>query len=184
MVPTDSARPQMRQFLFFIFMLFPAAALAETPPSEPAPRHWTIQVDPLTTVLGFVHLQFERTLGDHASIYVGPHLRLFSSPFSDPEDFVGYGVEVGVRWYFLGTAPRGWWGLVRGVGASLKTDANGTRETALGGYGSALGGYTWIVADRLVLSLGGGVQYLHYTVGGLGPKTFAPAAHTAIGIAF
>lgn len=153
----------------------------EAPPARPT---WTVQVDPLTTVLGFVHVQVERTFGDHASLYLGPSLRLFSNPFSDPEDFVGYGAEAGVRWYMFGTAPDGWWALVRGVGAYLQTDANGARQTAFGWYASALGGHTFILADWFVLSLGLGVQYLHYTVGGLGFDTVAPAAHTTFGVAF
>ncbi len=168
--------------LLTVAMLAAGDVLAEsTPPSEP---NWTIQVDPLTTVLGYVHVQVEHTFGEHFSVYLGPSLRLFSAPFSDPEDYLGFGAEAGVRWYFLGGAPRGWWALVRGVGARLQTDANGPRETAFGGYGSVLGGYTFILADWLVLSVGAGAQYLHYTVGGLGPKTFAPALHTAIGVAF
>ncbi len=162
-----------------LLVLLPSVAFANE--SE---KDWTVQIDPLTTALGFVHVQFERTLGDHFSVYLGPHMRLFSSPFADEEDFLGFGAELGVRWYFLGTAPEGFWGLVRGVGAHLSTSANGTEETAFGGYGSVLAGYTWILGDIWVLSAGAGGQYLHYTVDGLGPKTFAPALHTALGVAF
>lgn len=146
---------------------------------------WTVQVDPLTTALGFVHVQVERALSANWSVYVGPHLRLFDSLLDDEErDLVGIGAEVGVRWYFTGVAPAGGWVLVRGVGARLSTSANGPEETGLGGYASALGGYTWILADRWVLSAGAGVQSLHYTVGGEGIEGVLPAAHTAVGVAF
>lgn len=145
---------------------------------------WTLQVDPLTTLLGFVHFQLERKLGGHASIYVGPSLRLFSNPLAEPEDFVGYGGEAGVRYYPFGTAPRGWWLLGRGVLAHLRAEVDGEVETAAGGYVSALGGYTWIFGSHFVVSLGGGVQYLHYTIAGLGPTGVLPAAHTTIGFAF
>lgn len=47
-----------------------------------------------------------------------------------------------------------------------------------------LGGYTFILDEWFVLSLGTGIQYLHYRVAGLGPKTVAPALHTAVGVAF
>lgn len=142
---------------------------------------WTAQVDPLTTALGFVHLQVERALGPDWSIYVGPHLRLFDSLLADEtEDYFGAGLEVGVRWYFSGIAPEGGWLLARGVGARLSAD----QRAGFGGYVSALGGYTWIFADRWVLSGGGGVQYLHYRIAGLGPEGVFPALHTAFGVAF
>lgn len=155
-----------------------------TPAGAEEPREWTVQVDPLTTVLGFVHVQVERKFADHFSIYAGPHLRLFSPPFTEPEKFVGYGVELGARWYFLGTAPRGFWALGRGVMAQLRTEVNGVPETAGGGYASVLGGYTFIFGDRFVVSLGAGVQYLQYTIADMGPRGIAPALHTAIGVAF
>lgn len=146
---------------------------------------WTVQVDPLTTALGFVHVQVERALSPAWSVYVGPHLRLFDSLLDDTHlDLLGLGAEVGVRWYFTGVAPSGGWILARGVGARLSTSVNGPEETGFGGYVSALGGYTWILADRWVLSAGAGVQSLHYAVGGEGIEGILPAAHTALGVAF
>jgi opacity protein-like surface antigen len=176
----------LRALLAIALLLAATSAGAEEPPPTEATEEleWTVQVDPLTTALGFVHLQIERRFADHMSVYFGPHLRLFSPPFTEAEDFVGYGAEIGVRWYVLGTAPRGWWALARGVAAQLRTTVNGPEETTGGGYGSLLGGYTFILGDWFVLSLGAGVQYLHYTIADLGPKGFAPAAHTAIGMAF
>ena len=173
---------RMLSILFFMTFatLVATPGWTRDPPKPDTTPNWTVQVDPLTTVLGFVHVQVERAIGDHFSIYAGPHLRLFSSPFSDAEDFTGIGAELGVRWYMLGGAPKGWWALLRGVGAHLYTDDN----TALGGYVSGLGGYTWILWDRLVLAAGAGVQYLHYTIDDLGPSGIAPAAHTTVGFAF
>ncbi len=174
------------QLLAFVLALFIASpALAESLPNpEPEPvesdRAWTLQVDPLTTALGFVHLQVERRLVDQLSIYVGPHLRLFSPPIGDPEDFYGYGVEAGLRWFFLGGAPEGWWAQVRGVAAYLTTDT--TNDT--GGYASVLAGYTHIFDSGFLLAGGAGVQYLFYTIDGLGPSGVAPALHTTLGWAF
>jgi hypothetical protein len=156
-------------------LALPCAAAAQEPPA------WTVQVDPLTTALGFAHVQIERAVSPHASVYVGPHLRLFNNLLDDKdEDYTGYGVEVGLRWFFAPEAPQGWWVGVRGVAAYLQ----GPTEDVPGGYVSALGGYTWIHDGWLVLAGGLGVQYLHYTVEGLGPKGVLPAAHTALGVAF
>ena len=144
---------------------------------------WTVQVDPLTTALGFVHVQVERGLGDW-SIYAGPHLRMFDGLLSEgPEPYRGYGVESGFRWYPRGEAPQGPWLLARGV-AAYATTVFGPPATGFAGYGSALGGWTAIVGERWVLSGGLGAQYLAYGVAEYGIYGLAPAAHTAVGVAF
>jgi hypothetical protein len=148
------------------------------------PPHWTLQVDPLTTALGYVHLQAERVASPEVSVYFGPHLRLFDGlGATEHEPYVGLGVEVGVRAYPWGKAPRGAWVLGRGVVADLFT-TDGTKQRALGGYGSLLVGYTGIVEEHLVLSGGLGVQRIHYAIGDYGVNGVLPAAHTAIGVAF
>ena len=108
---------------------------AETP-------RWTIQVDPLTTALGFVHVQTERALSPSFSVYLGPHLRLFDGLGGTGQPYRGVGIEVGARWFPWKAAPEDAWLLVRGV------------------------------------------QRLQYAVGDYGIVGFAPAAHTAIGVAF
>ncbi len=144
---------------------------------------WTVQVDPLTTALGFVHVQIERGFDDW-SVYAGPHVRLFDGLLTEGhEPYVGHGAESGVRWYPRGAAPAGPWLLVRGVLAHAVT-TEGPRETSWCGYGSGLGGGTLLLADRWVLSGGLGVQYLAYGVAGYGTYGVAPAAHTAVGVAF
>lgn len=144
---------------------------------------WTVTMDPLTTALGFVHLQVEGRVSDHLSLYAGPSLRLFTSPIlgDDPDDEVrGYGAELGLRYFFKGGALEGWWAMLRGVGACI-TDGE---TTEIGGYGSILAGYTWIHNGWLVLAGGAGVQYLSYSTDGHGPEGVAPALHTNIGVAF
>ena len=176
----------MNRLLTFFFIcltpLISTVASAQDLSAEPGPTApmWTIQVDPLTTYLGYVHLQVERALTPHFSLYAGPHLRLFSPPGTEPEDYKGYGVELGARWFPFGTAPQGFWTLVRGVGARISTDTNAT----FGGYVSGLAGYTAIFADTFVLSGGAGIQYLHYRIDGLGPKRVFVALHTSVGFAF
>ncbi|MCA9543506.1 MAG: DUF3575 domain-containing protein [Myxococcales bacterium] len=163
-------------------LLPPLALCLAATAAQAAPKH-TIQVDPLTTALGFVHLQFERALTDRVSIYVGPHLRLFNSLLSDDDEpYKGYGAELGVRLFFRPTAPEGPWVQMRGVAAHLTLDDGD--DTAFGGYVSGLGGWTWIFDEQWVLAAGLGVQYLHYAIGDLGPKGVFPAMHTTIGYAF
>lgn len=154
----------------------PAAAFA-----APAPQ-WTVQVDPLTTALGFAHVQFERAVAPHWSVYAGPHLRLFDSLVTEENlRMKGFGAEAGLRYYWQGQAPSGPWLLARGVLARVVADSG---ATALGGYGSALIGYTAIFGGRWVLAGGLGLQYLHYTVEGRGPQGLFPAAHSTLGVAF
>lgn len=149
-------------------------------PSSEAPA-WTVQVDPLTTALGFVHVQVERRLHPAISLYAGPHARLFAGLGSEAdEDHTGIGAEVGVRWFPKQTAPAGWWLLGRGVLARVSHDGG----SEPGGYGSVLVGYTFIARDRWVLSGGAGAQYIHYKVDDVGTETFFPALHTAVGAAF
>lgn len=147
-------------------------------------------VDPLTTALGFVHLQTELALGRRFSIYAGPSLKLFDFPGTEQEPYQGFGVEAGVRWFVNAgdkpthkSAPRGPWVMVRGVAASVRrTDRDNVSE--FGGYISALGGYTWIFDDVFVVGLGLGIQRIDYTVDDLGIQGTLPAAHTTVGIAF
>ncbi len=172
-------------------VLVATAEADSTPPADtPAAAHedrpkWTVSVDPLTTALGFAHIQTERALGERLSLYAGPHLRLYDSVLADTsEDYRGLGVEAGLRWFWSGTAPTGWWVLGRGVAAMLQTDGEMGTERAFGGYVSGLVGYTWVAKGWLVLSGGAGVQYIHYRVGGLGVEGVLPALHTAVGVAF
>ena len=172
--------------LLCFLCLLPAWSVAAAPNEDASPS-WTIQVDPLTVALGFVHVQVEWAFSTHASIYVGPSLKLFKSPTEEPEqkDYLGLGAEVGGRGFFLQGAPSGWWAQVRGVIAHLSADLDGGgTATDVGGYVSALVGYTWIYDDWFVLSGGLGVQYLHYVVVGRGIEGVVPAAHTTIGVAF
>lgn len=172
-----------------LFISLPAYAEAPAAAPEPPARKWTLQVDPLTTALGFVHLQVERALHPHVSVYAGPSLRLFNGLISEPNDnYVGLGGEMGLRVFFRPTAPRGFWIQTRGVLAHLtsyrRTEPDGSHPTDIGGYVSLLGGYTWIFDRGFVISLGAGVQYLHYTVDNQGSKGILPAAHTTLGYAF
>lgn len=160
------------------------SALAAQPAEAPSPYRWTVSVDPLTTAIGIVHLQVERALGAHASVYVGPSLRLFDGVLAGTNGpWTALGAEAGGRWFFVGDAPRGGWVMLRGVLAATHTDTP-TDVSAVGGYTSALVGYTGVLGPGLVLSGGVGVSYFDYGAGAYGVHGLAPAAHTAIGWAF
>ena len=76
-----------------------AAALATTSSVASAddelgsPR-WTIQIDPLTTALGFVHVQVECALSPDLSLYLGPRLNLFPGILGEPNDVDFIGLRV------------------------------------------------------------------------------------------
>ncbi len=162
------------------FGLTAAPALAQEEASSPS---WTVQTDPLTSALGLANLLLERRVSDHVAVYAGPNLKLYDSIFEDvaPEDsYRGYGVEMGARWFFSGTAPMGWWAGLRATVAQVTHED----ESELGGYVSALGGHAWAFQGRWVLSLALGVSYFDYSAGGAGVDGVLPGAHTALGVAF
>lgn len=165
-------------------MILPALALLSLPTAAAAAPAWTVQIDPLTFAIGFAHVQVERTLGDHASVYVGPSMRLFDGVLTDVNGpWRAYGAEAGVRWYPLGEAPRGPWLLGRGVAGRMSV-TDGSAEPKGGGYASALAGYTGILGEWLVLSGGLGGQHFWYDIGGYGPTGWSVAAHSTVGVAF
>ncbi|MBT8494774.1 MAG: hypothetical protein KJO07_17085 [Deltaproteobacteria bacterium] len=158
--------------------LLAESARAEDPLPEP---QWTVQVDPLTVALGFVHVQLERALSEKISVYAGPSIRLWDLLGEDDDpSYYGIGLEAGVRFYVRGRAPVGTWLMVRGVGAYIADDND---NTDLGGYASVLVGHHFTFG-RWLLGAGIGVQYLHYTVDGTGTEGVLPAAHTTVGAVF
>lgn len=159
--------------------MFPLLSAVTSLAAEP-PR-WTVTVDPLTTAIGFAHVQVERTLCGRASLYAGPSLRLFDGvlPASNGP-YIGLGAEVGLRGFLVGEAPEGAWAMARGVLARVSSgDA-----AEVGGYASALVGYTAVLGPGLVLSGGAGASWFDYGVLGHGVHGFAPALHTNVGWAF
>jgi Protein of unknown function (DUF3575) len=76
------------------------------------------------------------------------------------QKFTGYGAELGYRYYFGDAGPRGlFMGPSLVLGAFEATAQNG-ETTPYVDYGVAVDvGYQMLVADRVSLSLGGGLQY-------------------------
>ena len=177
-------------FVAISFLFVSLASAQEAPPRDQRLQNqrtlgWTITVDPLTTALGFAHVQIERRTSPNFSVYTGPNFRLYDSIFSSEEEpYRGFGAELGVRFFPFGKAPSGLWLVARGVGARTFTLDPIDRLESFSGYLSGLVGYTWIPFNFLVLSGGVGVQYLRYGVGEYGTEGLLPALHTAVGIAF
>ncbi len=141
---------------------------------------WTVTVDPLTFALGFAHVQVETAFHPRFSLYAGPSLRLYDSLLGEPAGpYRGYGAEAGLRWFFHGRAPEGGWLMARGVLAWVDS-----AEPGIGGYTSALAGYTWVADFGLVLAGGLGVSWFDYGPAGVGIHGVLPAAHTNVGWAF
>ena len=160
-----------------IAFLLAIASAAESP-------SWTLTVDPLTTALGYVHLQTERRLSAHTSLYLGPHLRLFDGLLTrNHEPFIGVGAELGFRVFPWGRSPEGVWAMGRTVLSRLST-TEAPKEATAGGYSSVLIGYTGVIGAHFVLSGGAGVNYLYYDIQGYGTSGFFPALHTNLGVAF
>ena len=156
-------------------------AAAESPSDTPS---WTVQVDPLTTALGYVHVLVERRLAPNLTVYAGPHLRLFDGLITEGhEPYTGAGLELGARWFPNKSAPTGMWFQARQV-VAYAWSTEPVKQAGFAGYTSGILGYTGIVGDWLVLAGGLGVQRLYYTLGDYGVEGWFPAAHTAVGVAF
>ncbi len=184
--------PAARCLLICAALLTHSASLAhaESEPgkrpiaNDPAPvPAWNLQVDPLTTVLGIAHVLLERRVTDNIAVYAGPSLKLYDNLLADDPSYRAIGVEFGARWFFSGTAPKGWWA----GGRATLANVSANDKERIGGYISALGGYAWIWDSGLVLSLAGGVSYFEYHTGDPdegGVGGVLPGAHTAVGYAF
>lgn len=145
----------------------------------------TITVDPLTTAIGFVHVQVERSVHPRISLYAGPSLRLFDGILPDVNGpYIGLGAEAGVRGFLTGRAPEGTWLMLRGVLARVSTRDLEPRTAQMGGYTSGLVGYTTVLGRRFVLSGGAGLSWFDYGVLDYGVHGLAPALHTNVGAAF
>ncbi len=166
--------------MLLLALIHAAPAAPEEAPNPPA---WTVTVDPLTFALGYAHVQTERRLSDRASLYAGPHLRLFDGLLTEGrEPYLGFGAEVGLRYFPWASAPEGGWLMARQVVARLHT-TDGSAPARAGGYSSVLFGGTALIGRHLVLSGGAGLNYLYYDIGDYGTAGPFPALHTNLGIA-
>jgi hypothetical protein len=155
------------------------------PPPPPPPR--TITAD---FGLSSVGIEYEQSFARWLSVFTGPTFAFGSARQNAAETtlYAGGG-KAGLRAYLGQRAPKGsWFNLDGSVFYSWARFDNGDRVTGRGGAIAALFGYTWIWTSGVVLSIGGGMQYLDFGLEfpglSLGFRGVLPAVRGAIGYAF
>ncbi len=111
---------------------------------------------------GFVALEYERTFGRWVSLFGGPSLYVFNSGFGlfgDIPEGKALEINLGARLYLSDLAPRGFW-LGPKLGAGFASSGN--MDSFLWSVSASLG-YNWLFGESFLVSVGGGVGYLHTT---------------------
>ncbi len=160
------------------------------------PRH-AVTINPLGILFGSLDIEIESALRPNSAWFWGPSFAYASSSDGGTSNkLYGAGATVGVRGFSGKRAPAGFWG---GPQASLMwiTGDVGSEASASAVAWSlgALVGYTWIFDNGFVLSLGGGMQYIHmqlearepgyddYYTMTIGPEGILPTVRLALGLA-
>jgi hypothetical protein len=78
---------------------------------EPAGPLNTITVNPLGLALGTFNIEYERAVSQKLSWFIGPQYFSYSTEndFGIDESATSVGVSGGVRYFFSGRAPEGWY---------------------------------------------------------------------------
>jgi hypothetical protein len=118
--------------------------------------------------LGVYSLEYERALTGRLSAYVAPALISFTRSYGG-YSIAGFGADIGLRYFFVGEAPRGFWASA-GLNAKTYSGTFGTtfgpgeeKNSSFGG--GAMVGYTFLPLDVVDISLGvgGGLNSLTWT---------------------
>jgi len=177
------AKSGMDQFLDWIRSLQP-----KPPPPKPEelPAKDTITANPLALDHQQLGIEYERALGDIASIYLSPQAAYGSSGSTW---LLTAGLNVGMRFFVLGAAPNGlFFGPEFGVNYERGVQA-GSLRTAIGiGMGGSVG-LSLVIFNRFVVSVGFSAQYrtepdLTDPTGVTIKTRFAPLPRLAFGVAF
>ena len=156
---------------------------------EPAGPRNTITVNPLGLALGTFNVEYERAVSSSMSWFIGPQYFSYSSDsVLEDESVSSVGLSGGVRLFVSGTAPEGWF-LSPNLSLAYAVAEGGDVEgTAVGYSVGFIGGYTWLIADVVDISLGLGAQYISAEVEVEGEEIgFAgvlPSGRLAVGVAF
>jgi hypothetical protein len=150
-----------------------AAYERKTEPAEEGEfKHVTLELTPLDWLFNQAGLTFEIVpVKHHALVLRGYYFTLKTDPDADfgrTNLFQGVGGEIGWRYYTSENGPRGVFvgpSLIGGFfHAKSGGDTNPDVSANFGSYGFAVdGGYQAIVADRVVIGIGAGVQYARAT---------------------
>jgi hypothetical protein len=137
-----------------------AALDAPSPLPPPPPRSVAVSYNPLTLQLSRLSANLEIALGSHHIFEASPFFAYTRTNSDSNNVFSGVGAELGYRYYF---GEGGMRGLYVGPAVLLgfySAQAATGQSTTFQNFGGALDvGYQAIVADRVVLGLGTGVQY-------------------------
>jgi hypothetical protein len=140
---------------------------------EPLPRRYVlVEWQPLPLVVGQVAANLVVMPIEHHAIIISPtYMSLSTAPISTFDDagnatpvaeqkFKGHGGEIGYRYYFGHDGPRGLFVGPSGAYEYFNETGPGSSKSTYHRLGLAADvGYQVLVADRVSLSLGGGVQY-------------------------
>lgn len=167
-------------------MLPEAAVHAEAPKRpEAAEKKNALQVDLGMAVVG---LAFERMLDRRLAFHVTGHVfGTWFGPTFDKPNLRGFGGGVRATFFLTHDGGRGLY-----VAPFLRIDrvnADDPNATAAWGYSTgSFAGWSWVIADRFNVRVGGGLQWLAYQVP-IGQsrasfKTLFPALDLVVGYAF
>jgi hypothetical protein len=148
---------------------------ATAPAPAPASPKNTLTVLPFAAALGFFSFEYERAVSDSVSIFASPTyfrpflLEAWTEAFTGKEtEIEGYMLEVGPRYFFVGTAPEGLWvapaaelGMV-----SVKFNDIDVSANALGYAVAASVGFNWLIGDVVDFSMGVGARHYRYMAKG------------------
>lgn len=122
------------------------------------------------------------------SWFVGPQYFASSSDTVADESVISVGLSGGVRWFFAGRAPAGWFISPNLSLAYAEAEVDGIEGSALAYSLGAIGGYTWLLGDVVDISLGLGAQYMSAEVDvegiSAGFRGVLPSGRLALGVAF
>jgi len=164
-----------------------AAAESTTYAAETSARPTrTVTANPLALAFGIFSIEYEQAIADRQmTFFAGPTYYSWSGLGLD---LTAYGANGGIRYFFKGTAPEGFF-VSPELSLLYTTAGEGDDAASAMSWGlSGIAGYTWIFGDVFDLSLGLGAGYQNYEVkvGNLtaGSSGVVPAGRLALGAAF
>ena len=171
--------------------MLPATFISPRPAPRPQPpaRHNVITWQPVTLAFATIDLEYERVVARYVSAYLAPAIvpGVVYEPSGGTTPYIyGVAADLGIRYYPWGPAPRGFFiGTYVGL-MSFADSPYGGRSRGLGARIGTNLGYTMLLADIAVLSLGLGIEFGQFQ--GVGStyvnSTSALTARLALGFAF
>lgn len=157
--------------------------LAGSATAQADPR-FTATWHPLSVLTYGWQFEFEAAPSRWVSLHATPTM-VFTRDDGGPPRPLGFALDVGARVFPWGRAPSGAFvgAHVGGMNYEVLTPA----QDGFGLRGGITLGYTFVIARRWVLSLGGGVEYARFTPSWPNAESWGrllPFARIALGVAF